>query len=906
MNYKKHLPVFIVLFFTCLSVFAQRDTLSLQTIADRSVKYTNNYPIEKVYVHFDKPYYAAGDTVWLKAYATVDIHQPTQMSKIVYVDVYNDQDSMMVSLKLPLVNGVAPGMFAISPRGWRQGNYRLRAYTMWMLNFDAAYLFTKVLTVGNPIDNDVRTNVSFSTIPGAQPSSSIKILYKDAKGLPYADKKVSWRVELSHDETAKGKGTTDANGYLTINLPPMPPINLTASTLFTVLDMGSRSVTSTFSLKSAGPSKDVQFFPEGGQMIVGVPGKVAFKAINAGDGLGVDLKGTVVDNAGQTVTTFTSRHLGMGFFTMTPETGKSYKANVNFTDGTSASYDLPRAQGSGITVTVTKNNADSLNLRIFANDAYLQANQNKKFYIIAQQGGFIKYAAQTTMQKLVYSQAIPKTKFQSGTLQITLFGPNGYPVAERMAFIQRNDLLNLSLASDKPLYNRRQPVKLTIGAKNGNIPVEANLSIAVIDESKVHTDEDAENTIFSSLLLTSDLRGYIEKPGYYFNHNDENTATDLDVLMMTQGYRRFVYRDVLTGKVPKIIAMPESGISISGTLRNNTGLPIFKGNVRLQTPNNNFAGQTTTNADGQYRFENVMLFDSTQVVINARDNLNANSLMLTYDGSSSPTVTRINTLPDERLNIDTTMRAYLDNSKRVYDNTHQLKEVVIKAVTPRRLGHLEHGALTGLNPEPDHFIDAERFKGCSNFITCFAGMVPGITYVENTLYVTRDYNAGIKKPMEVYLDGLQVDMPFLQSFDANEVESVEVFFKDGVSGINQRDGTDGVLVINKKKAPKGTKVSLAELQSLLPPPYLAKVTPRGYSATREFYSPKYEVGKPNGIGVDLRSTIYWNPKVITDKTTGSTTLQFYNADGTGSYRAVVEGIDKDGNIGHFVYRYKVQ
>src|SRR5476651_1672051 len=105
MSYQKILFAFTVLFFPCCTAFAQRDTLSLQTIADRSVKYTNDFPIEKVYVHFDKPYYAAGDTVWLKAYATVDIHLPTTMSKIVYVDVFNDQDSMMVSLKLPLVNG---------------------------------------------------------------------------------------------------------------------------------------------------------------------------------------------------------------------------------------------------------------------------------------------------------------------------------------------------------------------------------------------------------------------------------------------------------------------------------------------------------------------------------------------------------------------------------------------------------------------------------------------------------------------------------------------------------------------------------------------------------------------------------------------------------------------------------
>lgn len=120
------------------------------------------------------------------------------------------------------------------------------------------------------------------------------------------------------------------------------------------------------------------------------------------------------------------------------------------------------------------------------------------------------------------------------------------------------------------------------------------------------------------------------------------------------------------------------------------------------------------------------------------------------------------------------------------------------------------------------------------------------------------------------------------------------------------DQTDGVLVINKKKAPKGTPIKLSDLQNLIPPSYILEFNPRGYSTTKEFYSPKYLVGKPNNVGMDLRSTVYWNPKVNTDKVTGAATLQFYNADGTGSYRAVVEGIDKDGHVGRFVYRYKVQ
>jgi len=376
MSYRKFLPVF-VLFTISLGVALgqQRDTIGLNTVISRTIKYVNAFPAEKVYIDFDKPYYAAGDTIWLKAYVTVDLHLPTVLSKIAYVEMYNDQDSLTASLKLPLVNGTAAGSIPLPVQVYRQGNYRLRAYTNWMLNFDPAYLFNKIITIGNPVESDVQTQVTYTTNRGAQPTVTARIFYKDARGQPYADKKVNWRVEASHDDVTKGKGNTDANGYLTVTLPPIPSITLSSATLITDMDMGDRKqTTNSFSLKSAAPNRDVQFFPEGGQLIAGVPSKVAVKAIKA-DGLGTDIKGTVTDNDGKTVATFTSQHLGMGVFTMQPEAGKSYKANVTFPDGTQGNYELPRVQASGITLSVTSSDPENINVKIFANDQYFQANQ---------------------------------------------------------------------------------------------------------------------------------------------------------------------------------------------------------------------------------------------------------------------------------------------------------------------------------------------------------------------------------------------------------------------------------------------------------------------------------------------------------------------------------------------------
>jgi hypothetical protein len=152
---------------------------------------------------------------------------------------------------------------------------------------------------------------------------------------------------------------------------------------------------------------------------------------------------------------------------------------------------------------------------------------------------------------------------------------------------------------------------------------------------------------------------------------------------------------------------------------------------------------------------------------------------------------------------------------------------------------------------------------------------------------------------------MAVDFNYLANIDPNMVESVEIFNNDGFSSINRSSGTNGVLVINTKKIPKGEKISKDQLMDLMPKYNVVEFAPGGYNTTRIFYAPRYDNPAGSSVGTDLRSTIYWNPAVLTDKS-GNASFEFFNADGTGTYKAIIEGIDKDGNIGRYVYHYKVQ
>jgi len=893
-----------------LSAFAQDDSVALTTIISKTAKFATNYPVEKVYLHFDKPYYAVGDTIWFKAYVTIQDHQLSALSKIVYVDMITNHDSVVQSLRLPVVNGVASGSIVLPQVSFMEGNYHVRAYTNWMRNFDPAYFFTKNITVGNTVDekNPVNTHISFTnSLSGGVEKIDAKIIYKDQDGVAYINKKVSWKVQSDDETIDKGKGTTDQNGVLTLSFSSNKRGSFGTADLITDIDLNyKKTISNSFSLKTAAIPKDVQFFPEGGNIISGIRTKVAFKAISS-NGLGIEIKGTVTDNDNKVVVSFASQHLGMGMFILTPETGKSYKANVTFPDGTQSSYDMPRIMDEGIDLSVNNANPDSLNLKISSNADFLQKFTNTRFYIVAQSGGVIYYAAQTNLRSLTYSAAIPKTKFPTGILQVSLLSSEGDPLSERIVFIQHNDQLNVTLNTDRPTYTQRQKVRMTMTVKNKDVPVSGSFSLSVIDESKVPFDENAETTILSSMLLTSDLKGYIEKPNYYFNHVDETKVTDLDILMLTQGYRRFTYSDIVYDKNPSIYFLPEQGINISGILRASNGIAVPRGNVHLTIPDKIYYKDEVTDGSGNFLFQNLTFQDSSQVILNAKNNTNGKFMELTVNADTYPSLQKNINAPDNVANIDSMLTTYLLNTKKQYAGNRVLKEVVIKAKSEvKKPSHLDYPSLVGLSPQPDHMIDGSQLSGCNVLLDCLRGAAFGLTYDVDDFYITRDYMQGNKKtPVQVYFNGMPVETNYLNNIDPKTVESVEIFLNNGITNIGSLNNTKGVLVINSKKIPKGEKISLAELKNLIPQKNIITISPMGYAKERQFYIPKYLVARTAMEVPDYRTTVYWNPKIITDKATGKVSFEFYNSDGKGTYKAVIEGLDIDGNIAHYVYHYKV-
>ncbi len=897
----------VLLFLLQAGQLYSQDTISLKTILDKSQKLIEEYPSEKVYLHFDKPYYAVGDTIWFKAYVASGQDLPSDLSKVLYVDIFSENDTLVKSMKLPVVNTSAYGNITLDPLIYQTGNYRIRAYTYWMLNFSDEYFFSKNIKVGNAINKNVITNISLSgQNPDSSPLVNAKIVYKDPDGNPFANKKISWSLISKFETIARGRETTNADGMVSFKLSAGQKAALDTGILETVLETETgKLITSKFPLKNSFSAADFQFFPEGGDLLENISSKIAFKAIQE-KGLGIDVKGEIVDNTGKVISSIQSQHQGMGVFTLLPESGKTYKANLSFSNGIKKTVPLPEIKPSGIAISVVNSTTANIILQLSSSQAFFAQNQDKNFYLVARSKGVICFAAQTNLATINIGASLPKNKFPTGIVQITLFTNKGEPITERLVFVKHTDVSSLNISTDKKVYSSRQPVKMNVMAKTGNVPVEGNFSLSVINETKVPHPEDEETTILSSFLLSLELSGFIEKPNYYFNQTNDKKLADLDVLMLTQGYRKFSYEAMIKGQEPVISVLPEQGIEFSGILRTANGMPVSKGSLKLVVPESKFYAETTTNLKGQFKFEKVVITDSAEATISARSSTAARNMMIMLDGTAFATAGKNINAPNEGLNIDSALATYLDNSKRQYRMaTQMLQEVVVKATAIKKVSHMDHPSLSGLGAIPDHLIDGERLKGCTIFLTCLQTAATGLTFNDNNFFVSRVFNSGLRVPVQIFFNGMPVDANFLNNINPADVDNIEVFLTDELGMVNRMYNTNGVLVINSKVTPKGTPVSAEDLKKLFPQDNVLTFKPQGYIKKREFYSPKYLSAESRTTGSDLRSTVYWNPRIFTDKV-GSMAVEFYNGDNKGTYKAIVEGTDIDGNLSRFIYRYKVE
>jgi TonB-dependent SusC/RagA subfamily outer membrane receptor len=822
---RKILLIFLFAF-TRVTAFSQTENAGINPVISKLKTLSTDRVTEKAYLHFDKPYYAAGDTIYFKAYVTLgERHEPSKLSGILHVDLINTNNKIDQSLKLQLNNGIAWGDFAL-PDSLPMGNYRVRAYTQWMRNVGQEQFFDQTILVGSLKTTSVKTQKA--------------------------------ALNISSTKT------------------PAPEISL-------------------------------QFFPEGGELLTCVSSKIAFKAIGI-NGFGVNAKGVITDSDNHEICRFETAHLGMGYFYLEPQDGKTYKAKITFANGTQNITELPVTNPKGITLSVNNDSLGKATVQILANSAYYQENQNKAYSLLIYSGG-VATTVKIQLDSTVIRLDIQKRHLYSGVTQITLFSPEAEPLCERLIFIQNPDLLKLAVTSDKPNYKTREHTRVSLNAKNKfSNPVTGNFSVSVIDESKVPVDENMETTILTNLLLTSDLKGNIEQPNYYFVNTTDKTRADVDVLMLTQGYRKFSWKEVLN-ETAAVKYQPERTLEIAGKVKTLSGKLIANGNVSLLSPMGGPILSQSSDKDGEFHFSNLVFMDTTSFILQATNAKGRNSTEISYHKDpTAPSV--IKSLSRSSPDID--MATYLDNNKKQQDNIAKfgsVKGIMLNEVKIKEVKRKDHNyrtqSLAGAG-NADQVVHVRDLHG-GQLSDVLNGRLRGVTFIgafQKVPYLTLSFMSAMGSsaapPMLVVMDGAILNTGTggvnIDNININDVETVEVL-KGASASIYGMNAAGGVLVITTKQG--GGRDAADEVAlGILP------IKAFGFYKAREFYAPKYDIN-PQNPRADLRTTIFWKPDVVTDKD-GNASFEYYNADGQGTYRVVVEGIDDKGNIGRQVYRYQVE
>ncbi len=776
---------------------------------------TNDYP-EKVYIQTDKPYYTTNDDIWYTAYLVNGVtHKKSDKSRVVYVELINKNDSILIKKQLYTHDVSVAGDFKLG-KELMPGNYTLRAYTNYMRNENPDYFFYKQIPIW-----DINKNDSLGT------------------------------VQINSD-TRPDKN----NGSM---LPP-----------------------------------EISFYPESGHLINGITSKVGIK-VKDRHNKNIVVEGNIKDSNNNIVSTFKTLKFGLGVITLLPEDSKTYYASI-IVNNKEVKYPLPKALPNGY----------NLNIANYGNQIVLKVSSNnpaglKNSFLVAHQRGrliFEKLETKDTHSSLI---RLKTEVLSDGVANFTLFDNNRKPVCERLVYIDNPDndvMVNVNMDSKTPKTRDEVSIQLDLKDKGGN-NISGNLSMSIIDIDAVGQSTKNEN-IKTHLLLNSDLRGSIDNPGYFFEkENDLRRRYLLDLLMMTHGWRRFTWNDILYDiKKPKTFS-PEKGIFITG---HTTALKGDKQQIPTAT-RLTFMGTTIhqekklTDQNGIFKYGPYVFNDTLNTLIEARtkdfksDDERKNrfvSIHLDDNFHESPIITRNATLKSTP--IDTIkITSFIEQAQRIskinanfLESRRILDEVVItakkKSEADKRRETLNKRTDYGF---PSNRIDMKDFENLE-FLTVLdlLNTLPGVNAFNNSISIR---NQGTPS---IFLDGFRVQLEDILYLNGLDVEFIDVL--KGANAAFYSNSANGVIAIYSKTG------SNIRSRNIIRKPGIIDFTAIGFYSAREFYAPDHINDSGEALKQDIRTTLHWEPKIMLTNDSNKAEISFFTSDSKSNYAIKVEGITDTG------------
>ncbi|MDQ6480490.1 TonB-dependent receptor plug domain-containing protein [Dyadobacter sp. LHD-138] len=645
---------------------------------------------------------------------------------------------------------------------------------------------------------------------------------------------------------------------------------------------------------------DVQFFPEGGQLVAGLSTRVGLKAVDE-SGLGADVTGYVLDQNNDTVAALKSEHLGLGRFSFEPLANHKYAAFLRKKSEPYQRFDFPEVKAEGYTMMVNNlTTTEKMRVLVYAN---FPDNTDKEVNIIAHTRGLVAFAAKGKISKKGLQVSIPTADLPDGITQLTLFDHQNKPVCERLIFIDHGERLHMKISTNKNAFSAREKTDVEIMVTDSaGKPVETNLSVAVTDAGQIAQQPNDQN-IVSYLLLSSDLRGHIEQPGYYFDQKNGDRKIKLDLLMMTQGWRRFSWDDVLKDNHTQPGRFVEQGFSIQGEVKKNNRKPVEKVmlSVFLTNDSINTFLTTETGATGLFSLDNLIFKDSLNVRLQGMNAKNSSSLNINLIPFDPPKFT-ISSIPFFPITVDALQMAaylkraeeYLEIERKIRENREKLlKEITIKG----KREEVRDSRKLYSHADASIKITPQMTGGAQTVLDMLQGRVAGVMVSGSGSNASISIRGSRTEPTFL-LDGMPVDKAMITSMSIFDVESIDVL-KGASAAIYGSRGGSGVISILTKRGNSNYDYS----QDITPGVTVSKIA--GFDTPRVFYAPRYDLKRPEDVRPDFRSTIFWAPMLKTGKD-GRVKFSYFNTDASTNVSIRAEALSAYGVPGFSETAYSVR
>lgn len=627
----------------------------------------------------------------------------------------------------------------------------------------------------------------------------------------------------------------------------------------------------------------VQFFPEGGNLVYDLQSTVAYKITDA-FGKGISAGGTIVNGKNDTIVKFETELFGMGTFSFTPVKGNKYHAIIKV-NGLTVMKELPEIYNTGWVIHL-KDEVNTLSADVLCN-----IETERTVFLFAHTKRSTKLAKMQSLSNGHTIFTINKSELGEGISQLTVFNEEKQPVCERLYFKKPTDVLPIKLDNVNASYELRKKIDIQVinSETNGNL-TNADMSVTVYLTDSLQPKQ--KTNLVNYLWLTSDLKGVIESPGYYFENAGDDVSKATDNLMLTQGWRRFKWEEVLSNKKPSFTYLPEyEGHIITGRISPKAGnLPDTGITVYLSAPGKNFRfANTTSSNDGLIQFNIEKFYGNRELI--AQTNAADSNYRLFIDNPFSDQYADINVDPvnvTPSLTNNILLRSIGAQAQDIYQPEKENNFILPVS--------FDTTAFYG-KPSKQYYLDAyTRFPTMEEVIREYVKEVHVKKRDKNFRYEVFDepYITYFNNDPLVLLDGVPVfNVDKIIAMDPLKIEKIDVITAKFFKGNQHYDGIVSYGTYN------------GDLESYQLDPNSLVVEYDGLQLQREFYSPQYETNeqllsrKP-----DYRNVLYWSPEIKMKN--GKANISFYTSDIPGKYIILIQGISNSGVAGFATASFNVK